>query len=106
MRRRSPKPRSFTVRSWLGSWIPPIAARLKRFTGVIWRGFATTWSAKLGRYGPREIDFAVYIWNNVLSHIFVTLNTEFHVSRYPHRLPTPRLAALARARIVQDGQRI
>lgn len=64
------------------------------------------WSAKLGKYGQRAIDFAVYIWSDVLSHILVTLNTEFHVSRCPHRLPTPRLVALNPARVVQSEQRI
>jgi len=64
------------------------------------------WSAKLGKYGPRAIDFAVYIGSDVLSHILVTLNTEFHVSRCPHRLPTPQLVALNPARVVQGEQRI
>jgi hypothetical protein len=64
------------------------------------------WSAKLGKSGPRAIDFAVYIWSDVLSHIIVTLNTEFHVSRCPHRLPTPRLVALNPARVVHSEQRI
>jgi hypothetical protein len=64
------------------------------------------WSAKLGKYGPGAIDFAVYIWSDVLSHMLVTLNTEFHVSRCPHRFPTPRLVALTPARVVQGEQRI
>ncbi len=61
----------------------PSAARPRTRTGAIWRGCTMISSERLGKYAAAGIDFSVYISDNVLSHILVTLNTEFHVSRCP-----------------------
>ena len=55
-----------------------------------------TWKGKSGKSAAGPNDFAVYISNNVLSHIFVTLKTEFQVPTTRVALPIYDSVAMAR----------